>query len=92
MEVSYQRALSLIDPQAPESSPLLRKPLAVDAGGAGHQGVDQLARDVYQSTDDMSYVVLLNWVLSQGVGTPAPATPGVGTPAPAPGAQPQPQP
>lgn len=92
MEISYQRALSMIDTAAPESSPLLRKPLAVDAGGAGHQGVDRLARDVYQSTADSGYVVLLNWVLSQAaVGAPAAPAPGVGAPAPGTG-QPQPQP
>jgi hypothetical protein len=76
MAQSYERARSMIDAKAPELSLLLRKPLAVLAGGAGHEGTDELGRDVYSSEFDPNYVVLSRWVL-----TPA-------APAAVPGAQP----
>ena len=38
---SYERARSMIDAHAPEQSLLLRKPLSVEAGGAGHEGLRQ---------------------------------------------------
>src|SRR5690242_12284627 len=42
-------ALSMIDARSPARSPLLRKPLAVEAGGAGHFGVDRYGRDIYRT-------------------------------------------
>jgi hypothetical protein len=63
IQYSYERARSMIDPYAPESSLLLRKPLAVDAGGAGHEGVDEYGRDVYQSKMELGYMTLARWVL-----------------------------
>lgn len=47
-----------------ENSPILRKPLAVAAGGAGHEGVDAFGRDVYRTRQDPGYVTLRDWVLS----------------------------
>src|SRR5262245_34635758 len=41
LSATQASALSMIDDRAPASSPLLRKPLAVEAGGAGHFGVDR---------------------------------------------------
>jgi hypothetical protein len=60
---SYERASSMIDPVTPDSSLLLRKPLEVSAGGTGHEGVDALGRDVYQSKTEPGYMTLAKWVL-----------------------------
>jgi hypothetical protein len=61
---SYAHALSMIDARRPEASPLLRKPLAVSAGGSGHGGVDRYGRDVYRTREEAGYVALERWVLS----------------------------
>lgn len=61
---SYTLALSMIDVRHPAESLLLRKPLAVSAGGAAHGGVDRYGRDVYRTVDDAGYVALERWVLS----------------------------
>ena len=42
-----ERALSMIDRDNPERSPLFMKPLERAAGGAGHEGTDLFGRDVY---------------------------------------------
>ena len=64
-------ALSMIDTRAPASSPLLRKPLAVEAGGAGHFGVDRYGRDIYRTKQDSGYLVLRSWVLAAQPAAPA---------------------
>jgi hypothetical protein len=61
---SYGRAASMIDAVTPQSSLLLRKPLEISAGGTGHEGVDSLGRDVYQSTTEPGYMALAKWVLA----------------------------
>ncbi len=61
---SYQLALSMINDEQPEHSLLLQKPLAIDAGGSGHIGVDKYGRDVYRTADDSGYVALARWVFS----------------------------
>lgn len=71
---SADAALSMIDERDPINSLLLRKPLAVEAGGAGHQGVDAYGRDVYRTTQDSGYVALARWVLSPPP-TPTAVTP-----------------
>ena len=43
-------------------SSLLRKPLAIAAGGSGHEGTDTFGRNVYQTIDDPSFQVLARWV------------------------------
>jgi hypothetical protein len=68
---SYDRARSMIDASDPAHSLLLRKPLASDAGGAGHKGDDSLGRNVYPSTVDPNYQILRGWVLAQPVGVDA---------------------
>jgi hypothetical protein len=68
----YQLALSMIDPQDPSRSLLLRKPLAVEAGGAGHRGEDQFGRNLYRSVNDQGYLVIARWVLGRA---PTPAQP-----------------
>ncbi|HKP61504.1 MAG TPA: hypothetical protein VJV78_32465 [Polyangiales bacterium] len=67
---SYNRARSMLDAVNPERSLLLRKPLATAAGGTGHEGVDALGRNVYQSTEEVGYRALAQWVR----GTPAQST------------------
>jgi hypothetical protein len=69
ISATYSLALSMIDEANPTRSALLRKPLAVAAGGAAHLGVDKHGRDVYRTTQDTGYVAIARWVLS-----PAPAT------------------
>jgi hypothetical protein len=59
---SYDRARSMIDAQAIDRSLLLRKPLAVSAGGTGHEGADDLGRNVYQSKTEPDYAVIVRWV------------------------------
>jgi hypothetical protein len=60
---SYDRARSLINSSDPANSLLLRKPLEVGAGGTGHEGADDLGRNVYQTTVDPNYAALSHWVL-----------------------------
>ena len=62
VRISSRYARAMINPEDPQSSPLLRKPLAVEAGGAGHLGVDPFDRDVYRTTEDSGYVVIARWV------------------------------
>ena len=70
LSATYAFALSMIDESDVARSDLLRKPLAVEAGGAGHFGVDNYGRDVYRTKQDAGYVKLARWVLS-----PPPAPP-----------------
>ena len=72
-ELTYQLALSMINENDRAGSLLLRKPLAVEAGGYGHLGVDNYGRDVYRTTQDAGYVKLARWVFSD---PPMPAMPG----------------
>ncbi|MGD8862638.1 MAG: hypothetical protein PVI30_21690 [Myxococcales bacterium] len=70
LATSYSLALSMIDPDDPGSSTLLRKPLAVEAGGAGHAGVDDFDRDIYRTTRDNGYVTIARWVFSEPAAAP----------------------
>ncbi|MFI5306527.1 MAG: hypothetical protein ACHQ53_04190 [Polyangiales bacterium] len=72
----YQLALSMIDPDDPSRSLLLRKPLAVEAGGAGHRGEDKFGRNLYRSVNDQGYLVIARWVLGRA---PTPAQPTTGS-------------
>jgi hypothetical protein len=60
---SYDRARSMIDGNHPEKSLILRKPLAAKAGGSGHEGADELGRNVYQSKIEPGYAAIARWVL-----------------------------
>jgi hypothetical protein len=60
---SYDRARSMIDAHRPEHSLLLKKPLATAAGGSGHEGADELGRNVYQAKLDPGYAAIQRWVL-----------------------------
>jgi hypothetical protein len=57
-------ATGFIDARDPRRSLLLRKPLATEAGGTGHLGVDRFGRNVYSSMDSEGYLVLSRWVFS----------------------------
>lgn len=61
---SFQRALSMVDGEHPDRSLLLRKPLAVAAGGSSHGGVDAFGRNVYRTVNDEGYRAIERWVLS----------------------------
>lgn len=59
---TYARAQSMLtDPAGVRRSLLLRKPLAVSAGGAGHVGTDAWGDAPYPSKADPSYQALLAW-------------------------------
>lgn len=75
ISATYSLALSMIDAGDPGRSALLRKPLAVAAGGAGHLGVDKHGRDLYRTTQDTGYVTIARWVHSPPPATPAPPAP-----------------
>jgi hypothetical protein len=72
----FDIALSMIDPQDASRSLLLRKPLAVEAGGAGHRGGDKFGRNIYRSVNDQGYLAIARWVLGR---PPAPAQPAATT-------------
>jgi hypothetical protein len=72
LELSYNMVLSMIDAERPGRSLLLRKPLAREAGGAGHLGVDRYGRDVYRTVNDPGYRTLALWVFTVKPGTPPP--------------------
>jgi hypothetical protein len=61
--LSFDLTLSMIDDANPERSPLLRKPLAIEAGGAPHDGVDDFGRDVYRTVDEDGYKAIQRFVL-----------------------------
>jgi hypothetical protein len=75
--LNVQHAASMIDNAHPNRSLLLRKPLAVEAGGAGHLGADKFGRNVYRTVNDDGYLKLSRWVLN----VPPPAAPATTTPA-----------
>jgi hypothetical protein len=62
-DYSKQLAESMIDFDDPSQSLLLRKPLAVEAGGADHLGADRYGRNVYRTVNDQGYLVLTRWVV-----------------------------
>jgi hypothetical protein len=72
---TYSLSLSMIDAADPAHSLLLKKPLAVEAGGAGHLGVDKYGRNVYRTAQDAGYLVLARWVMSAPPPPRAGATP-----------------
>lgn len=61
LAITYTRALSMLDPSDPASSLLLRKPIPISQGGAGHKGDDVWGRSVYRTTNDARYGALHAW-------------------------------
>ena len=72
ISLTYNLAQSMISSTEPGSSLLLRKPLAVAAGGAGHLGVDYFDRDVYRTAQDAGYLAIARWVFSESPDTTSP--------------------
>jgi len=64
LSISFSIALSMIDTEHPERSPLLVKPLALEAGGAAHGGIDDFGRNVYRTKEDEGYKALERFVLA----------------------------
>lgn len=63
--VTYERTRSMLTRTSGQADfLLLRKPLEVAAGGAGHLGTDRLGRNVYQSKQDPSWLTLKAWAES----------------------------
>jgi hypothetical protein len=75
LSTSYSLALSMIDDGHPDRSLLLRKPLAVAAGGAGHLAVDAYGRDVYRTAEDSGFLTLARWVYAPPASATAQAQP-----------------
>jgi hypothetical protein len=64
LRVSYERAVSMLASESGddiEQSRLLRKPLAIAAGGVGHLGVDTFGRNIFQDKLSPGYVALQRW-------------------------------
>lgn len=84
-DYSLRFARSMIDLAKPEDSLLLRKPLAVERGGADHEGVDKYGRNVYRTQDDDGFRTLARWVFAYAeaqklAGQAAAVTPSAATP------------
>ncbi len=66
--ISYTRARSMLfGPNGPSSSLLVRKPVPLSQGGAGHEGDDVWGSPVFLSVDDARYVTLYKWATTPGV-------------------------
>jgi hypothetical protein len=65
---SYKRARAMLEPDSAVLPLLLRKPLALDAGGATHGGSDPFGRNVYASKRDPSYRILERWAQDPAAG------------------------
>jgi hypothetical protein len=61
---NLQLALSMIDTRNPSRSLLLRKPLAVEAGGSAHRGADKFGRNVYRTVNDAGYLAISRWIFA----------------------------
>ena len=59
---SYTRAESMLSgPTGPRSSLLVRKPIPLADGGAGHKGDDPWGNSVYGSSSDPHFVAIYEW-------------------------------
>ncbi len=74
---NFESARTMVDPDRPEESLLLRKPLEVAAGGYYHVGAVEPfgGGDVFVNTDDPEYRVLVDWVMG-ATGDPSCVEPG----------------
>lgn len=61
---SFSLAEAFIDSSRPEASDLIRKPLAIEAGGVSHAGVDPFGRNVYRTRRDSGWLALVAWLQS----------------------------
>ena len=63
LQLNYDSAIGFADPEVPEESWLLLKPLDADAGGYYHRGKELYsAGDVFLDVEDPDYVTLSAWV------------------------------
>ncbi len=64
LQANFDAAAARVDPDNPDQSFLLRKPLDARAGGWFHRGAEIFGQgNVFLSTDDPDYVTLQSWVL-----------------------------
>jgi hypothetical protein len=71
LALSYTRARSMLVAEGgPAQALLLRKPLAVEAGGAGHAGDDPWGGPIYRTKRDPRYEALFYWATSSLSGVP----------------------
>ncbi|MBK8258543.1 MAG: hypothetical protein IPK82_38520 [Polyangiaceae bacterium] len=69
--LSYTRARSmLLAEDGPSAALLLRKPLAVEAGGAGHAGDDPWGGPIFRTKRDPRYQALFYWAVGSTAGEP----------------------
>lgn len=62
LDLTFARARSMLaGADSAADTLLVRKPLAVDAGGSSHMGRTSLGTDVYENTDARGYQILLSW-------------------------------
>jgi hypothetical protein len=59
---NYQRAIVYANTTSSNLPDLLRKPLQLEAGGAGHGGVDRFGHNVYGSQTEPGWLALSSWV------------------------------
>ena len=62
LSATYSLSLAFIDANDAAQSDLLRKPLAIEAGGAAHGGIDAYGRNVYRTVQDSGFAALAAWV------------------------------
>ncbi len=61
-QANYDRVTAFAAPTSAELPDLLRKPLQLEAGGAGHGGVDPFGANVFADRDAPGWKVLDDWV------------------------------
>lgn len=65
---SYDRCRSMLaGSRDVQRTLLLGKPLAIESGGQGHHGVDDFGRNLYATTRDPRYALLVRWASSRGL-------------------------
>lgn len=66
LDLNFDRARGFVDPDEPEKSQLIQKPLAEEAGGLYHRAANLYRQrpklDVFLSAEEPDYVTLLRWV------------------------------
>jgi len=64
VQLSYDRARSMLSGAESDRLLLLRKPLAMSEGGARHAGDDPWQQPIYRSASDPGFLVLRAWALA----------------------------
>ena len=63
LSLSFSIALSMIDTEHPERSLILTKPLALEAGGAAHGGIDDFGRKRLPHDANEGYLAIKRFVM-----------------------------